>query len=91
MATTMTYFQGTKTCTTNLQKYLPDSYHQIKHTLVAEVLLDENYLQLIHTIQISTCKRYLSLCFNSRDTLLQFTDTDHILPDTSISFEPEYY
>lgn len=89
----MTYFQGAKTCTANLQKYLPDSYHQINHALVAEMLLDENYLQLIHTIQISTCKRYLSLslCFNSRDTLLQFTDTDHILPDTSISFEPGYY
>ena len=87
----MTYFQGTKTCITNLQKYLPDSYHLITHTLVAEMLLNENYLQQIHTIQISTCKRFLSLCFDTRDTLLQFADTDHILLDTPISFEPEYY
>ena len=87
----MTYFQGTKTCTTNLQKYLPDSCHLITHTPVAEMLLNENYLQQIHTKQISTCKRFLSLCFDTRGTLLQFPDTDHILLDTPIFFEPEYY
>ena len=87
----MTYFQGTKTCTTNLQKYLPDSCHLITHTPVAEMLLNENYLQQIHTKQISTCKRFLSLCFDTRGTLLQSADSDHILLDTPIFFEPEYY
>ena len=37
----MDYFQGVKTCTTNLENYLPDSYKEITHNTVAEMLMDE--------------------------------------------------
>ena len=87
----MDYFQGVKTCTTNLENYLPDSYKEITHNTVAEMLMDDNYLHEIHTIQISTCKRYLSICFDTRETMLQFVDTDHLLKDVPITFEPDYY
>ena len=49
--TTMNKSHGPKTCTTNLEKYLPDTYQQINHNTVAEMLENEHYLHLIHTIQ----------------------------------------
>ena len=55
------------------------------------MLENENDLHLIHTIQISTCNRFLSICFDTRAMLLQFVDTDHLLADTPITFEPDYY
>ena len=52
------------------------------------MLMDDNYLHEIHTIQISTCKRYLSICFDTRETMLQFVDTDHLLKDVPITSNP---
>ena len=54
------------------------------------MLSNENYLHETHTIQISTCKRFLSICFDTRE-ILQFVDTDHLLTDIPIIFEPDYY
>ena len=55
------------------------------------MLTNENYLHEIHTIQISTCKRLLSICFGTREILLKFVDTDHLLTDKPITFKPDYY
>ena len=87
----MNKFHGLSTCTTNLEKYLPDTYQQINHNTAAEMLENEHYVDLINTIQISTCNRLLSICFDTRAILLQFVDTDHLLADTPITFEPYYY
>ena len=87
----MKKFHGLKTCTTNLDKYLPDTYQQINQNTVAEMLQNEDYLYAIHTIQISTCNRFLSICFDTRKTLLQFVKTEHLLSPlnqiTTINFE----
>ena len=82
----MTKFHGMKTRTTNLEQYLPETYHKITHTKIAENLNET------HTIQIPTCHKYVSLCFDTREILLKFGNTDHLqLPDISITFEPDYY
>ena len=87
----MNKFHRLKTCTTSLEKYLPDTYQQINHNTVAEMLENENHLHLIHAIQISTCSKFLPICFDKKAMLLQFVDTDHLLADTHITFEPDYY
>lgn len=82
----MTKFHGMKTCTTNLEQYLPETYHKITHTKIAENLHE------IHTIQIPTCHKYVSLCFDTREIPLKFVNTDHLqLPDIYITFKPDYY
>ena len=55
------------------------------------MLSNENYLHETHTIQISTYKRFLSICFDWREILLQFVGTDHLLTDIPVTFEPGYY
>ena len=88
----MTKFYGMKTCTTNLKEYLPDQYHSITHKTIAEMLDNEGYIYEINTIQISTCHRFASLCFDTTETLLTFTNTEHlILPNISITFQLDYY
>ena len=64
-----------KTCTTNLKEYLPDQYHSITHETIAEMLANEGYINEIHIIQISKCHRFVSLCFDTRETLLPFINT----------------
>ena len=87
----MSKFHRLKTCTNNLEKYLPDTYRQIDHNTVAEMLQNEDYQHAIHTIQISTCNRFLSICFDTRKILLQFVKTEYLLADTPITFEPDYF
>ena len=88
----MTKSHGMKTCTTNLKEYVPDQYHSITHETIAEMLANEWYINEVHTIEISTCHRFASLCFDTRETLLNFTNTKHqILPNISIIFQPDYY
>ena len=56
------------------------------------MLVNEDYINNVHTIQISTCKRFASICFDTRETLLTLTNTEHfILPDTPISFQPDFH
>ena len=71
----MAKFYGMETCTTNLKEYLPDSYYDITDTIIAEMLVNEDYIDNVHTIQISTCKRFASICLDTRETLLTFTNT----------------
>ena len=88
----MAKFYGMKTWTTNLKEYLPDSYYDITHTTTVEMLVNEDYINNVHTTQISTCKRFVSICFDTRETLLTITNTEHsILPDTPISFQPDFH
>ena len=73
------------------KKCLPYIYQQINHNLVAEMLENKNYLHNIHTTEISTCNRFLSICFDTRETLLKFVGTDHLLADIPITLEPDNY
>lgn len=91
MINTMTKYHGKKTCTTSLKQYLPETNHEITHTTIVEMLTKEDNLNETHTIQISTCHRFVSICFDTREALLKFTNTDqYVLPHTPIIFKPEY-
>ena len=50
----MAKFYGKRTCTL---EFLPDSYHNITHTTIATMRDEEDILQEIDTLQISTCHR----------------------------------
>ena len=54
----MIKFHGMKTCTTNLEVYLPDTYHKITHTTIAEKLATGNYLNEIHCVKQVKILRY---------------------------------
>ena len=79
-----------KTFTANLQEQLEDKYNDVTHVNIAEMLAKEGFLNDTHTIQISTCHRYASECFDTRDILLKFTSTEHSLLDHPIIFAPDY-
>ena len=84
-------FPGQGTCTVNISKYLPEDYHAMTRTAVAQMLSEENYLHDIDTIQISTCHRFISICFNSRQTKVTYCEEEHqILPDIPIKFRPDH-
>ena len=56
------------------------------------MLTKEDNFNETHTIQISTCHRFVSICFDTRETLLTFTNTEqYVLPHTPIIFKREYY
>ena len=87
----MDKFYGQRTCTLDATTCTSD-YYQINHTTVAEMLYEENLLHEIDTIQISTCHRYISLCFKTRELLLDFCEHEHtLLTDTIAKFTPDYY
>ena len=87
----MDKFYGQRTCTLDATTCTQD-YHQINHTTVAEMLYEENLLHEIDTIQISTCHRYISICFKTRELLLDFCEQEHtLLTDTIAIFTPDYY
>ena len=75
-------FHVQRTCTVNVSKYLPEDYHTITRTIVAQMFFEENYLHDIGNIQISTCHRFISICFNFRQTLLT---------DLQIKFTPDHF
>ena len=84
-------FHVQRTCTVNVSKYLPEDYHTKTRTIVAQMLFEENYLHDIDTIQISTCHRFISICFNSRQILLTSCEDEHqILPDLHIKFTADH-
>ena len=87
----MDKFHGQRTCTLDATTCTQD-YYQINHATVAEMLYEENLLHEIDTIQISTCHRYISICFKTRELLLEFCEHEHtILTDTLAKFTPDYY
>ena len=87
----MDKFYGQRTCTLDATTCTQD-YYQINHATVAEMLYEENLLHEIDTIQISTCHRYISICFKTRELLLEFCEHEHtILTDTLAKFTPDYY
>ena len=87
----MNKFYCKKTCTTNLKEFFPEEYiHITRHTIV-NMLITEGYMNEVHVIQISTCHRFTSICFDTRENLLTFTNTEHSLLDIHITFYPNYY
>ena len=87
----MHVFHGERTCTVNISTYLPKNYRDITYNTVAQMLAEELFIEEIRTIQITTCHRYISICFNTRDSPIIFCESQHeILPDTFIKFEPDY-
>ena len=77
----MAKFYGQRTCTLDITEFLPDSYHNITHTTIAKMLDEEDILHEIDTIQISTCQRYVSICFKTRELLTRILQ--QITPTTT--------
>ena len=86
----MTKFYGMKTCTANLQEQLEEAYQEITHPDIAKMLAKDGFIDNVHTIQISTCHRFASICFDSRETLLKFTETEHLIIDNPVIFQPDH-
>ena len=80
-----------RTCTSNLKEYLPDEYHNITRNTIAEMMVNEGYMNNTHVIQISTCHRFASVYSDTRETLLTFTNTEHSLSNIPIQFYPDSY
>ena len=55
------------------------------------MLVNEGYMNNTHVIQISTCHRFASVCFDTRETVLAFTTAEHSLINTPTKFYPDYY
>ena len=87
----MAKFFGKRTCTLHMTEYFPDTYNEITHSTIESMLQEENYLQEIHTIQISTWHKYASICFTERHILEKFCETEHLLTDTYVQFQPDYH
>ena len=87
----MNKLYGMKTCTTNPEYYLPTTYHEVTHSTIAEMLANEDYPDDINSIQISTCHRIASLCFDTREILLKFINIEHLLHDIPITCEPDHH
>ena len=63
----MNTFHGQRTCTLNMREHILDDYYNITHNTIVAMLQQEDYLQEITTIQISTCHRFASICFTNRE------------------------
>ena len=88
----MTKFYGQRTCTLDIKEFLPDSYHNITHKTIATILNEEDLLNETDTMQISTCHKYASICFKSREILLKYCNNVHqLLPDVPVTFSPDFY
>ena len=74
--------QSTRTTTRILQRN--------PHSDIAEMLAKDGYINETHTIQISTCHRNASICFDTREVLLKFTNTEHLLLNEQITFQPDH-
>ena len=56
------------------------------------MLYEEGLIDEIDTKQISTCHKYASICFKTRELLLEFCNNEHLLlPDTPVLFSPDYH
>ena len=59
---------------------------------ICSMLAEEDYLAETHTIQISTCHRFASICFTERQMLKEFCEAEHLQPpDIYVKFEPDYH
>ena len=66
--------------------------YNITQDTIAEMPANEGYINNIHTMQISTCHRFESICLDTRETQLTFTNTEHLIrPNIFITFQPDYY
>ena len=87
----MNTFHGQRTCTLNMTEQIPDDYYNITHNTIAAMLEQEDYLEEITTIQISTCHRFVSIWFTNREILETFCQNEHLLlSNTYTKFEPDY-
>ena len=74
----MTKLYGTKTCTTNLKEYPPET--------IAEMPANEGYINEAHKVQILTCHRSASPCPDTRET-----PPILIPPNIPATPQPHYY
>ena len=81
-------FYGRLTATANLIDANYELENQITSKYLAEILDEQQLLQHITAIQISTCGRYGSVCFTNRELLEAACGK---LLRHNISFEPDYY
>ena len=73
-----------------MRERILDDYYNIAHNTIAAMLEQEDYLQEITTIQISTCHRFASICFTNRE-IRNFCQNEHLLlPNIYVKFEPDY-
>ena len=79
----MDRFYGYNTCTANIT-YIALNEKYITHTTIAE------YLHSINLIQISTCYRYLSICFQNRNLMAEFCQNEHNIIEYTITFYQDY-
>ena len=81
-------FYGKLTATASLIDANYELENQITSKYLAEILDEQQLLQHITAIQISTCGRYGSVCFTNRELLEAACGK---LLRHNISFEPDYY
>ena len=79
-------FYGFNTCTATINP----SYPTITHEIVAEYLHELELLTHITCIQISTCRKYTSICFKDRHTIETFCKPEHYIFTEPITVTPDY-
>ena len=70
---------------TNIDNELP-----ITQETIVEYLHSQELLIHIRCIQISTCHKYVSICFKDRDIMENFCEEEHVIFNDLITFTPEY-
>ena len=85
----MDRFYGYNTCTANIT-YIAQNEKYTTHTTIAEYLHSINVLENITCIQISTCYRYLSICFQNRNLMAEFCQNEHDIIEYTITFYQDY-
>ena len=73
----MEKFYGYNTCTADTNN--TDNETPITHEDIAEYLRSIELLIHITCIQISTCRRYISICFKDRDIMENFCEGEHFI------------
>ena len=74
-----------------MTEQIPDDYYNTTHNTIAAMLEQEDYLEEITTIEISTCHRFASKWFTNREILETFCQNEHLLPpNTYVKFESDY-
>ena len=85
----MDHFYGCNTCTANIANTAQDEEY-FTHATIADYLHSINLLENITSIQISTCYRYLSICFQNRELMEEFSLNEHNIIEYTITFYQDY-
>ena len=80
----MDRFYGYNTCTADTTN--TDTELLITHETIAEYLHSQELPTHITCIQISTCHKYILICFNDRDIRENFCEEEHFISNDIITF-----